>query len=91
MEDHLLPSGLSLTTALKRFHVESSDGLLLSGGPAFVHLWSILPQLAFLGKIGRLPVVSHLIELIYRGFLWCRPALSAVMKKIGENSRVTPN
>ncbi len=85
MDEHQLPSGLSLHTALKRFHVQSSDGLLLSGGMAFVHLWSRLPRLAFLGKVGRLPVISGLIELFYRVFLYCRPVVSTLIRKVEDH------
>lgn len=91
MEDHQLPSGLSLKSALKRFHVQSSDGSLLSGGMAFVHLWSNIPQLAFVGKVGRLPVISNLIELFYSSFLYCRPAVSTALKRFEENRSLTTN
>ncbi len=74
MEDHQLPSGLSRNSALKRLPVQSSDGQLLSGCMAFVHLWSNIHRLALFGKVGRLPVISNLIELFYSSFLYCRPA-----------------
>ena len=86
MDAQQLPSGLSLSTALKRFHVQTSDGWLLSGGMAFVHLWSKLPRLAFLGTVGSLPVISDLIELFYRISLHCRPAISTLIRKFEGHS-----
>jgi predicted DCC family thiol-disulfide oxidoreductase YuxK len=65
---------------MARFHVRLSDGRLLSGAAAFVELWLTMPGWRWLGRIGRLPGVTPLLELSYRGFLQLRPQLQKVMR-----------
>lgn len=65
---------------MARFHVRLPDGRLLSGAAAFVELWLTMPGWRWLGRIGRLPGVTPLLELAYRGFLHLRPQLQKVMR-----------
>jgi predicted DCC family thiol-disulfide oxidoreductase YuxK len=58
---------------LARFHVRQKDGHVLSGAAAFVALWLAMPGWRWLGRIGRLPGVTPVLELLYRGFLRLRP------------------
>ena len=60
---------------LARFHVRQKDGHMLSGAAAFVALWLVMPGWRWLGRIGRLPGVTPVLELVYRGFLLLRPNL----------------
>ena len=60
---------------MARFHVRQKDGQLLSGAAAFVALWLTMPGWRWLGRVGRLPGVTPVLELMYRGFLHLRPYL----------------
>ncbi|MBC7682441.1 MAG: DUF393 domain-containing protein [Ferruginibacter sp.] len=60
---------------MARFHVRLQDGRILSGAAAFVALWLAMPGWRWLGRVGRLPGVTALLELGYRGFLRLRPRL----------------
>lgn len=66
---------------MARFHVQQSDGQMLSGAAAFVALWLSLPGWRWLGRLGRLPGVTPLLEVAYRGFLHFRPTLQKWVKK----------
>jgi predicted DCC family thiol-disulfide oxidoreductase YuxK len=63
------------TRYMARFHVRQKDGSLLSGADAFVALWLIMPGWRWLGRFGRLPRVTPILEVVYRGFLHLRLAL----------------
>jgi predicted DCC family thiol-disulfide oxidoreductase YuxK len=53
---------------MARFHVQLPDGRVLSGAAAFVALWLVMPGWRWLGRIGRLPGVTPVLERVYRGF-----------------------
>lgn len=65
---------------MARFHVRQKDGQLLSGAAAFVALWLTMPGWRWLGRLGRLPGVTPLLESMYRGFLHIRPYLQRLIK-----------
>lgn len=60
---------------MARFHVQLEDGRQISGAAAFVALWLVMPGWHWLGRVGRLPGVTPVLELAYRGFLHLRPYL----------------
>lgn len=71
-------NGLSQTDQARymaRFHVQLEDGRQLSGAAAFVELWLVMPGWHWFGRVGRLPGVTPVLELAYRGFLHLRPYL----------------
>lgn len=59
--------------AMARFHVLTSDGELLSGAAAFVKVWQGLPRWRLLAKVFAFPILTSLLELLYRVFLLVRP------------------
>lgn len=65
---------------MARFHVRQSNGQLLNGAAAFVALWLAMPGWRWLGRMGRLPGVTPLLELAYRMFLRLRPLLQRLMR-----------
>ncbi|MBU6377721.1 MAG: DUF393 domain-containing protein [Gammaproteobacteria bacterium] len=73
-----LPAGLTREQLLARFHVRLPDGRVESGARAFVELWSRLPYWRWLARLARLPGVTPLLELAYRGFLRIRPAMQRI-------------
>ena len=70
-----LPSEMSRSALLARFHVRAADGSLRSGASAFSTLWLALPGWRWLGRVATWPVVAPLMEAAYRGFLHLRPGL----------------
>lgn len=65
---------------MARFHVRQSDGRMLSGAAAFVALWLSMPGWRWLGRLARVPGITPLLEVVYRGFLKIRPALQRLAK-----------
>lgn len=65
---------------LARFHVRTRSGQLLSGAAAFVALWQTMPGWRWLGRLGALPGVTPVLELLYRGFLQVRPGMQRLVR-----------
>ncbi len=79
-----LGDNLSREAALKRFHVRDADGNLVSGAAGFIRIWEVLPRWRWAARLARLPGVTPLLELAYRGFLPVRPLLARL---VGRPSR----
>jgi len=73
-----IPLGLSREDALSRFHVVRSDGSAVIGAAAFVELWKAFPKLQFLTRFTDRAPAQAILELMYRLFLYARPALQWV-------------
>lgn len=67
---------------LARFHVRMRDGQLLSGAAAFVALWQTMPGWRWVGRLGAMPGVTPMLELLYRGFLHLRPHLQRLVRTL---------
>lgn len=67
---------------MARFHVRLRGGQLLSGAAAFVALWQTMPGWRWLGRLGSLPGVTAVLELLYRGFLHLRPGIQRLVLKL---------
>lgn len=65
---------------LARFHVQRSDGALISGACGFIEMWRNLPKWRWLGQILSTPGIPVFLELAYRGFLKIRPNLQRILR-----------
>jgi len=80
-DPEILPGGLTRDAALRRFHVETADGRLVSGAAAFAQLWSSLPRFRAIGWIARQSLLVPVLERLYVLFLRWRPALQKVLAR----------
>jgi len=76
------PPGKSTEVLMQRFHVIRSDGSLVCGAAAFVHLWEQLPGWKLLARLGRLPGMLKLLDFGYEKFLIYRPKLQNIFSKV---------
>ena len=74
-------------TLLKRFHVQSVDGVIYSGAEAFFKLWKEMPGWKWLGKLGNYGLVVKFAEMLYIQFLKVRPFLQKPLKYIDDNKK----
>jgi predicted DCC family thiol-disulfide oxidoreductase YuxK len=74
-------SGLKREDALRRFHVRTSAGQVISGGRAFAVLWSALPGFRWLGQVFRSGIPARLLDWLYDRFLRWRPHFQALARR----------
>lgn len=74
-------TGLTRDQALERFHVQDADGRLITGGQAFVVLWTALPGYSWIGRLFRLRPLAWTIDRAYDRFLKWRPRVQAMAKR----------
>ncbi|MEM9898096.1 MAG: DUF393 domain-containing protein [Pseudomonadota bacterium] len=78
---------LNREDALRRFHVRTEDGDLLSGAAAFAEVWKFTPGFEWLGRvIAKRPFVN-IAEFAYRAFLIGRPYLQWLARLIDGSSK----
>lgn len=80
--DDLVTAGLTRREAMKRFHIRTANGTLLSGAPAFLTLWQHHQTWGRLAKALSYPPLVWGLELAYRGFLFVRPTMQALARRI---------
>ena len=78
----MLPEGVTQERAMKRFHVRSSDGRVLSGAAAFVEIWTGLPGWRWAARVASLPGALAALEWGYRSFLPVRPFISRLFGRV---------
>ena len=71
--DAELGPGLTRASALRRFHVRCSDGQLVDGMRGFAALWSVLPRMAWVGRLASFGPIPALLDVAYGVFLAVRP------------------
>ena len=71
---------LTQRQAMARLHVRTSNGELLSGATAFVAIWQVLPGWRWAARIGKLRVITGLLEVAYRAFLPLRPRIARLAR-----------
>ncbi|MCJ2071281.1 DUF393 domain-containing protein [Methylobacterium sp. J-030] len=76
-----LGPGLTRDAAVRRFHVRTAEGRLVSGADAFAHVWRVLPGWRWLGRLLDLRVFGvrpalAIAEIAYRLSLRLRPRLA---------------
>jgi len=64
----LRASGLDVATAMRRLHVRTGDGRLISGVPAFVAIWQQLPGYRLLAHLVRLLRLTRPLDVAYGRF-----------------------
>ena len=78
----VIPDGLTQQQAMKRFHVRTGRGTIVSGAAAFVEVWARLPRWRWAARAAALPGVLALLELGYRLFLPARPTFAAIFGRV---------
>lgn len=81
------PNDASREALLRRFHVRLPNGQLVSGGRAFLFLWSALPGWRYAGALRTVPGIPFLADLAYAFFLRVRPALQSVARRLRRGAR----
>jgi len=72
------PAGQNKETLMQRFHVIRPDGSMVSGAPAFIHLWEQLPGWKNVARLARFPGILSLLDFSYEKFLIYRPKLQKI-------------
>jgi len=90
-EARLNELGLSRDLALQRFHIQRADGKLISGGKAFIALWSKLPRFQLVAKVLSLPPLAWLTDRLYDVSLRIRPAMQRIARKRSKCGAATNN
>ena len=73
--------GTTRPMLMRRFHVITPQGELLSGAKAFVHVWTLLPGWHYLARTAKVPGVLWLMEASYRAFLIVRPLMQSTYRR----------
>ncbi len=78
-----LGADLAPKDAMSRFHVRTQKGELLSGAKAFAEVWRVSAGWNWTSRLVRVPGVLPAMEVVYRGFLMVRPAISLLAARLG--------
>jgi len=81
------PPDATREALLARFHVRLPDGRLVSGGHAFLWLWSALPGWRYAGALKAIPGVPFAADIAYALFLRLRPGLQGIARRLRWRAR----
>lgn len=77
--DAVCPNGYCQLDLLKRFHVQSAQGVMYSGAAGFARMWAALPgPWRYVGQVAMWPPITGLLEWGYRAFLPLRPWMQRI-------------
>jgi predicted DCC family thiol-disulfide oxidoreductase YuxK len=80
------PDGYCQQDLLKRFHVRTKQGQVVSGAAGFALMWTMLPGAwKYVGHLAQWWPVNTLLELAYRAFLPLRPWLQRRARAVLDN------
>lgn len=65
LREQPLPEGVSIEQASEKIHLELADGTIVKGASAVFHMLEQNNKYTWLAKIGRLPVISIIAEVVY--------------------------
>ncbi|MGD2019824.1 MAG: DUF393 domain-containing protein [Thiohalocapsa sp.] len=66
--ESLAAAGLDQLTAMRRLHVQDTDGRLVQGVPAFVAIWRHLPGYRWLARVVATLRLTRPLDAAYRRF-----------------------
>ena len=70
------------SSLMTRFHAQESGQPVVSGAAAFAAMWRAIPALRPLGLLARRGPVLWVLEGAYRVFLWFRPTMQRVARRV---------
>ena len=80
------PDGFCQQDLIKRFHVRTNEGQVVSGAAGFALMWTMLPGAwKYAGLIAQWWPMNALLELAYRTFLPFRPWLQRRARAVLDN------
>lgn len=80
-DDTTVERGLTAGNAMKRFHVRTSDGEIVSGAAAFLEMWGATPRLKWVRRFRSSSWLVALLDVVYSVFLRVRPTISRWLRR----------
>jgi 3-demethoxyubiquinol 3-hydroxylase len=78
----VIPLGFERDALLKRFHVRTTSGRVVSGAAGFVSIWAELAGWRQVARLAELPGGLALMEWVYERFLSVRPYVQKIARRL---------